>query len=467
MKRFIQAIYCAPTGENKAKNLPDRVTDEVFSALAEAGINRIIGNVYDGREDTRQRTAELCEKYQIQYFPSPKTAEEYARILPGKNGEKPFTELTEQEKEDLDARFVAEIQKLSEYPAFTGIFLQDEAGYMSFEGIARAKKVFDKHFKEYEFHNNFFSYSINEEIFWGGMNGKAPKEVPFKLEGDLAITFENRFNFYDKLVEGLLTKAPFEFLSQDKYPFENFWPKVPTAVHVALFELNAYFNEKKKKYGSKFYNYMQVGEWVDNDVRQMTFAEMALQMHVTAAYGSDGFAYFVGCFPLDFLNGYDKSRIERAGYGGCGLIDLNGQRTRFCDWLVELNRFFSQIEDDILSSEHLGVASYGTYHNGFEIEKLGDIPSGECVYTGGLSDMLRYESDIQVKCDNEVMVSTFEKNGKKRYYLVNLSTVYDNVLQVELPQGKYAMRELNEYKQIEPIFEMTLKPGCGAYIIEE
>ena len=212
MKQFIQAIYCAPTGENKAKNLPDRVTDEVFSALAEAGINRIIGNVYDGREDTRQRTAELCEKYQIQYFPSPKTAEEYARILPGENGEKPFTELTEQEKEDLDARFVAEIQKLSEYPAFTGIFLQDEAGYMSFEGIAHAKKVFDKHFKKYEFHNNFFSYSINEEIFWGGMNGKAPKEVPFKLEGDLAITFENRFNFYDKLVEGLLTKAPFEFL---------------------------------------------------------------------------------------------------------------------------------------------------------------------------------------------------------------------------------------------------------------
>lgn len=464
MGKFIQAIYCAPTGPDKERNLPDRVTDEVFSALAEAGINRIIGNVYDGREETRQKTAEYCEKYHMKYFPSPSTAEEYARVVSEKQGEKAFSELTDEEKQALDVRFVAEVKELSKYPAFGGIFLQDEAGYLSFEGIARAKKVFDKHFGEYEFHNNFYSYCINDVIFWGGMSGKVPKNVPFALDGDLKIVFENRFNYYDKLVEGLLSKAPFEYLSQDKYPFENIWPQIPTAVHVALFELNAYFNKKKKKYGSKFYNYMQVGEWIDNDVRQMNFAEMALQMHVTAAYGSDGFAYFTGCFPWDFLG---VPNTERAKNGGSALIDINGKKTKFCDWLIELNRFFAQIEEDILSCEHLGVTSYGTYKNGFTMEELQDVPDSECIYTGGLSDELRYESEIEVESNNEVLVSTFEREGKKRFYLVNLSTFYDSEIKINLPDGCYEMVGANQRVDVDTHIELSLEAGCGVYIVEK
>ena len=95
MGKFIQAIYCASTGANEEHNLPDRVTDEVFSTLAEAGIRQIIGNVYDGREETRQKTARYCEKYGLKYYPSPRTAEEYVRVVPGVHGEKPFFELTE------------------------------------------------------------------------------------------------------------------------------------------------------------------------------------------------------------------------------------------------------------------------------------------------------------------------------------------------------------------------------------
>ena len=116
---------------------------------------------------------------------------------------------------------------------------------------------------------------------------------PFELKGDLEIVFKNRFKFYDKLVEGLLQKAKFDYISQDKYPFEGFWKEVPSSVHVALFELNAYFAEKKKKYGCKFYNYMQAGQWAtDTERKHMTRGELNLQAHVTAAYGNEGFAYF-------------------------------------------------------------------------------------------------------------------------------------------------------------------------------
>lgn len=462
-KQFIRAIFCAPTGEYEDKPYPSRLNDKVFSALAEAGINRIFAFTYDNRPETIEKTFELCEKYHMKCYPTPRCAEDYVRTVADKDGHKPFLDYTEEEKAELDQRLICEINDMKRHESFGGIFFQDEAGYMAFEGIARAKRVFDVHFSEYEFHNNFFSYAINDAIFWGGMSQKVPEILPFKLEGDLEITFQNRFNYYNKLVEGLLSKASFEFLSQDMYPFENFWPTVPTAVHVSLYELNAYFNKKKQKYGSKFYNYMQVGHWFGGG-RPMTFAEMALQMNVTAAYGSDGFAYFPGCFPLEWVG---KPRFAFGEQGGCSLIDLDGNKTVYCDWIKELNGFFLKIEHDILSSNHLGVQAYGQYQNGFTKGDLSGVADSETIYQGDFPDILHYESGLQVESENQVMLSSFDNEEKRRYYIVNLSTIYDNKISVELPKGSYRMISLQEEQNIKGKICITLNAGCGVYIMEE
>lgn len=460
-KEFVQAIFCAPTGAYEDKPYPSRLTDEVFVALAEVGINRIFAFGYDSRPETTEHSFALCEKYGIKYYPTPSTATHYARICPGKNGEKPFSELTEQEIEELDKVLVAEIEPMTKKAAFGGIFFSDEAGYLAFDGIAHAKRVFEQHFGKYEFHTNFYSYSIDDGIFWGGMGGVAPEKLPFALEGDMAITFQNRFNYYDTLVEALLSKAPFEFVSQDKYPFECFWKTVPTSVHVALFELTAYFNEKKKKYGNKFYNYMQVGQW-DGSERAMTFAEMALQMHVTAAYGSEGFAYFPGCMPLDYAIG---GQYQTAMEGGAALITLDGEKTIFYDWLKQLNGFFHEIEEDILSSRHLGVWAYGTYRNGFAEEQIKDLPDNECIFRGELPKELRYQDDIVVESDNEVLVSVFEKDGEKRYYFVNLSTVFDCNLMFCLEEKEYCIYSVEGQRKSAGKEKMTLSAGQGLYIV--
>ena len=64
--KFVSAIFCAPTGEYE--NYPSRLTDEVFAALKNMGINRIFGYGFDSRAETVERTFELCEKYGILYF---------------------------------------------------------------------------------------------------------------------------------------------------------------------------------------------------------------------------------------------------------------------------------------------------------------------------------------------------------------------------------------------------------------
>ena len=61
--KFVSAIFCAPTGEYEI--YPSRLTDEVFAALKNMGINRIFGYGFDSRAETVERTFELCEKYGI------------------------------------------------------------------------------------------------------------------------------------------------------------------------------------------------------------------------------------------------------------------------------------------------------------------------------------------------------------------------------------------------------------------
>ncbi len=463
-KEFLSAVFCPPTGA--WEDVPDRLTDEVFAALKAAGVNRIFAFGLDDRTETQERTFRQCEKFGIGYLPCVPSAGDYCRVVP-KKGEKPWGELTGQEREALDRRFVEEVRAFLPYPAFRGIFFEDECGYLCFPGIAHAKQVFDRHFPGYEFHANFFSYSINDDIFWGGMefhgHPEATKglELPFELTGALEIKFSNRFRYYDVLVEGLLSKAHFELISQDKYPYEEFWPSVPSSVHVALFELNAFLRQKSIAHGSRFYNFMQAGQWGSGQ-RAMTFGELALQMNVTAAYGAEGFGWFPGVFPLDW-------RGAPAGTaGGAGLIDLLGRPTAIAGWAAEMNGFLSGFADDVLRSELLGVTAYGSYDNGFAWEQVKDLPDAECIYRGQLPDMLSYEDErISAVCTNQLMLSTFEREGKRRYYAVNTSSVYENEIKLTLPEGCYSAHGMDGTTQCGGSIRAVLRPGCALYIIEQ
>ena len=185
MKEFINAIFCAPTGAYDELPYPSRRTDEVFLALKEAGINRIFGFGYDVREETQLKTLALCEKYEIKYLPTMCSFGEYVDFG--------WKDLSEERKIELDRRFIEEVKKYAGHKAFAGVFFGDEAGYLSFDGVAHAKRVFDENFPNLEFHFNFFSYSINDAIFWGGMAGSVHGvpdiKKPFELKGDLEIVF--------------------------------------------------------------------------------------------------------------------------------------------------------------------------------------------------------------------------------------------------------------------------------------
>ena len=108
-KEFIQAIFCAPTGKYDNLPYPSRLTDEVFKALKETGINRIFGFGYDIRKETQLKTLELCEKYGIKYLP---TMECFGRYV-----DFGWVDLTDEEKQKLDERFIQEVGLYVDYRA--------------------------------------------------------------------------------------------------------------------------------------------------------------------------------------------------------------------------------------------------------------------------------------------------------------------------------------------------------------
>ncbi len=151
--------------------------------------------------------------------------------------------------------------------------------------------------------------------------------------------------------------------------------------------------------------------------------------------------------------------------GAGGLIDMNGNKAEVYDWVKEINEFFALIQDDILSSDLKGVTSYGEYYNGFTKDEIKDLPDSECIFTGELPKAFNYtDDDVKVECENEIMLSVFERNGKPRYYVVNLSSAYKNKVKITLPAGEYEIVRKTAESKIDENIELVLDEGEGVYI---
>lgn len=470
MKQFVQAIFCPPNDKIEELNLPSRLTDETFAMLKEMKINRLFGWGWDSRPTTIVKTLQLCEKYGIEYFLQLKTADEYISTPVNTKNQKPFCQLSEEEIADLDRRFVEEIKGCTSYKALKGIIFEDEAGYLSFDGVLHAKEVFEREFPNFEFHTNFLCYTLNELYFWASFvsdDTVVPEEIkPFKLEGKNQITFENRYNYYGLFVDGLLSRSHFDFFSFDKYPFIDHWEKCERFMHICYLDSIAFLRTKKDEFGSAFYTYIGAGQWFAYSPRDLLESEFYLSMHLCALYGIDGFGYFPGFYPVDFVacEGYRNS-----DNGEGGLIDINGKPTKFYHYLKKANEYFTRIEEDILSSEFLGVKSYGEYYNGFTKEDIKDVQDNEVIYFGELPKFYQMETQsISVlETTNNLAVSEFAREGKKRFYLVNMSTLYTNEIKIKLPKGEFLVERMDASIQLDETSFLTLKAGEGAYIVEQ
>ena len=434
--RFFTAVYCPPYPP-KGK-YPNRITEEVYQILKDVGIDHIFGHFEDDYGwNYVTDSMDICDKLGLTYYPRLRIYEQYLAITGGyhvKDGVT-YTSRSEEEKAAIGAEFLRQVGELSHHPCFGGIYFGDESAYGAIEGIAAAKNLFLENYPDKEFHYNNLNYCFSDVHLFGGENA----EGYHVLTGDMECKSENRFNRYRFLIDKYVDTVQPEYLTTDFYPFGWAWRHIPTSVHRGLYELNSIFADyKKKSKGMKSYQYMQVGYW-DDEVRLNTRAELALQMNITLAYGHEGFAFFPGVFPNDFLD-EPPTQWEYGKGGICGLVDAYGKATMYADFSKELLADLQAFAPIMLNSEFLGVATVGEYHNGFDGVDISVLPDNDALYTGWLPEWGCYEEALpQMDTNTQLFIGVFkQENGKKAYFVVNNSTLIKANATLKL-QGKNRM----------------------------
>lgn len=426
--RFFTAVYCPPYPPKN--EYPNRITDVVYGALKDIGVDNIFGHFEDNYGWNYLTDAmDICDRLDLTYFPRLNIYQQYLAITGGysvKNGVT-YTERSEAEQKQIDEEFLRQIDSISAHKCFGGIYFGDENAYDAIPGIAKAKSLFKAHYPDKEFHYNNLNYSFGDDHLFGGVHTKNYKV----LTGDMACKSENRFNRYRYLIDRYVAEVDPEYLTTDLYPFAWTWKEIPTSVHRGLYEINGFFAEyKKKRPGMKSFTYLQVGCLeTPTCCRVNTRAEMALQMNVTLAYGHEGFAFFPGVYPNDFLGECDL------GKGGiCGLIDAYGRETMYADMARSLLKDVQACAPVMLDSEFLGVATVGEFHGGFDGVDIGNLSDNDAIYTGGPRDFVLYEGSLpSIETTSQLFIGVFrQSNGKKAYYLVNNSVVSSSKARVRL-----------------------------------
>lgn len=419
-KRFFTSIYCPPYPPKG--DYPSRITDNAYGMLHDVGIDNVFGHFEDmyGKEYLEQ-ALECSDKAGITYYPRLNLFKKYLAVSGSDVYEGiSYRFLSQSEKEKLEKEFVEGLEKCAKHKSFGGVFFGDESPIGSFEGIAAAKNIFDKHFPGYEFHYNCMNYCIDDTMLFGGKNSVDYKE----LDGDLKCESKNRFNRYKPFIDKYLDEVKLDYLTTDMYPYLTLWKEVPTSIHRGLYELNALFAEYKKSYNVMTFTYIQTGAW-DCSVRKVNRAEMALQMNVAIAYGHEGVVFFPGVFPNDFL--YD-STYEAYKNGGCGLLDVDNNPTVYADMAKSLLSELQICAPILLNASFEGVYAIGDFKGGFDkAVDIDSLPDSDCIYVGKLPNLSIYEGDkLDIETDFQLLIGVFkQKDGKKAYFIVNNSIVGD------------------------------------------
>ncbi len=424
MKRFFIAIYCPPQVAHGS--LPARNTKAAFSLIKNAGIDNVFGHYEDKSGiDALKLSLESAESVGIQFYPRLKVFKEFVGIDGALNYPSvSYNNLPQKEKSALHSRLEKMLALCAEYSSFGGIFMDDERGYEAFDGIAAAQKHFSALYPDKLFMYNHLNYFIDDHVYFYGAVQIEGEEK--KLYGDLSDDAENRFRRYSKFIGDYIKKVDAEYISTDVYPFMPTWKEVPTSIHRSLYEVQSFFAALKERTGLKPLTYVQVGNW-DDDSRYIGKTEIALHLGIASAYNFDGFAFFPGCFPNDWLDANEGE--EGCGKNGkTGLLDADGNPTVYYEDTKNIIKHFDAMGEHLKNTRWLGVAVTGDFVGGFTEKELAPLKWNECIYRGGLPENETHEYTGRlpiISSSSQLFVGAFESDGEKKLIVINNSIVTD------------------------------------------
>lgn len=425
-EEFFMGVYCPPCPP--VMDLPSRITGEVYSLLKRIGIKHIYGMYEDASGDGYlEQALNLCAEHGLLFYPRMTV---FDRFLDNKENEKMplFFTLPEAEREAIKAEFTACMKQLNKHPGFGGILISDERSYEAFDGMGVASNLFAECCPDKEFHYNALNYFGDDIVMFYRSGDTSNREL--RLVGDLEYNAENRFNRYKVYLDKYLDTCKTNHLSTDVYPFSPTWKEVPTSIHRALYETSTILANYKQERDIICYHCVQVGDW-DLSFREIGRAETALHMNISAAYQLDGYIFFPGVFPNDWL--FDEA-FKGGAHGETGLLDATGKPTRHYAYVERLIEHAQACAPILLNAEWLGVCTVGEFVGGFGDVELDKVEWNECIYQGGLpeNEVYQYTEELpDIETTSQLFIGVFKEEKNKIYWIVNNSIATNVTFKIE------------------------------------
>lgn len=404
-----------PKASYDGNAVPNYLTEDVYQALSEAGVN-LIAQAYISGDDNKLKALDLGEKYGIGLLVSddilsnPSMADQMSDV-------------------ELAERLV----KWSGHPAYCGIHVTDEPGSEVFYSQGGNGGMMEDYAD--------LCKRLTEKL--GTFNST-------NLIRCYSSTVKSAYELY--LQQFFETCSP-TVLSYDYYPFCG-----DTRGTEDLYFWNlAIVREYAQKYNVPFWNYIQTGYWDASSKEEYekycpTEEQFAWSINTSLAFGVQGFVYFPLIQP-------DESMFSKTdgnwNFETSGLLGIVQNKTRYYYYAQNISKQVAAIDEVLMNSVNKGILAVGTAK-----KDCGD--ARDAVIKGNSWREL-------ASVDGDTMAGCFNYQGKTALYVVNYDTEYAQKINLTF-HDSYKMQMIqNGEKKLIKAENLTLdmKAGEGVLLVIE
>lgn len=397
--------------------LPNYLSDEIYEALSEAGIN-LVAQAYTSGEKDVQKSLDLGEKYGIGIF------------IPN------WTQPSELASKS-DAMLAEELTQWSRHPAYCGVHLTDEPGSQAYYGEANGGVM----------------------NTWASLSTKLGEDLNTFTYTNLLRCYSDsqKANYEAYLDEYFETMAP-AVLSYDYYAFD--W--VPDGKSTLYFWNLATCREYAQKYQVPLWTYHQAGgNWGDgNQVFDDTYenyrpteGQFYWQVNTNLAFGVQGISYFTLIQPMIYST-FD-SKDGQPNFEVQGILGGMGNKNRWWYYAKNMNEQISAIDEVLMNSVNKGIIAVGE----------------AAVSCADTRDALMKGNSWRelASIDGDALVGCFNYQGKTALYVVNFDWDYAQKIHLEFVDDYdvSVIQDAEENHYHTDKLTLNLNAGAGALIVFE
>ena len=357
------------------------ISDSVFRAYKEAGVNGIVGTanwVNGDYTDEVEQILGFTDKYGINYVTYDTSLVYSANHY--------TASLEDQKVKDRLAFY-------EKHESFAGIHCQDEPRYQDIDALAEAHQfVFDYNEQSGA---NIIAYS-NMHPYWAN-------------NGYYSTDMSDKSCNYEQLVRLFMDKGKLPYLSYDKYPVMGSQEDETAIMDQEWFMNMALIRGWAQEYEVPFWVCLQVGSvYADRAPNENEFMWM---LSSALACGAKGIEYFPGAHPMDGEGGM----FETMDMGNLGLIELDGQKTQYYYYSQKASVQLKAVQKYLMNAASVGIMVNPANSPDANITNdfIYDMPDG---YTF-LLDNFR---ELKTVSDN-ALAGCFDYKGKTMLYVMNNS----------------------------------------------